>query len=364
MEDFFDFEITDDGPAYRQITEMLREKIRNGQIPVGTRFPPIGKLAKKWNTNYFTVQNALLPLANEGLMESSPRNGTFVRGTQTTCSSVGLYFGTQFWRSFSDGFYSTLFGILTERMDEQGIKSQLWIDHRAAAEQSTPWAPLLKAVDKREVQGVIATMVTGHDVSWLQKLPVPLALAWGWGAGNPASVTNDLGQMIEVSVKRLKELKCRSVGIIAKEAKLLELFRIEAEKTGLSIKPEWIKTPQDSVVSEKAGSALFSELWEQKSRPQGLLVFPDVMARGVMVAMLEKQVSIPRDLKAIFHANAEMAFYCPLPVEWVVTRATRLADALIDSIKAQVAGQKVRPVLLPLELMSSAEVAVFGREIR
>lgn len=356
MEDVFDFEITEDGPAYRQIMEMLRERIRRGKLPVGTRFPPIGKLAKKWNTNYFTVQNALVPLTNEGLIESSPRNGTFVRGSKIICNSVGLYFGTQFWRSFSDGFYSTLFGILSERLDELGIKSHLWIDHRPAAEQSTPWAPLLKAVDRREVQGVIATMVTGHDVAWLEQLAVPLALAWGWGEGNPATVSNDLGQMIAASIRRLREQNCKTVGLIANERKLADLFRREAKKAGVATSEEWIRLPLKAGASEAAGSLLFTELWSQKKRPDGLLVFPDVMARGVMVAMLEKQVRLPRDLKAIFHTNAEMAFYCPLSVEWIVTHATRLADTLITSIQRQVAGEGPKPVLIPLELMSSAEL--------
>lgn len=346
----FDFELDAGRPAYRQITDMLRERIVSGRLPVGTRFPPIGKLAKKWKTNYFTVQNALVPLTNEGLMESSPRNGTYVRGTKTACSSVGLYFGTQFWRSFSDGFYSTLFGILSERLDELGIKSHLWIDHRPAAQQSTPWPTLLKAVDKREIQGVIATMVTARDVEWLQQLSVPLALAWGWNSGHPAAVTNDLKQMIVIAVRRFKAQKCKSIGLIANEPELGNLFRKEAEKAGLATNPQWIQIAQAGA-SESTGSALFTQLWAQKSRPDGLLVFPDVMARGVMVAMLGKRLRVPQDLKVIFHSNAEMAFYCPLSVEWVVTHAARLADALIDSIQRQVAGNPPAPVLLPLDLL-------------
>lgn len=355
MKDIFTFEIKEGLPAYRQITDMLRERIKSGQIPVGTRVPPIGSLAKRWKTNYFTLQNALLPLANEGLLESTPRKGTFVRSTTITCSSIGLYFGTQFWRSFSDGFYSILFGILSEQMKEMNIEPKLWIDHRPSEEQSTPWAPLMKAVDRREIQGVIATMVTRDDVKWLEELNVPLALAWGWGEGHPATVTHNMDQLMEISLQRLRERGCKTVGMIANRRAFLEIYGKTVRELGLETREEWTITSPGGASSEIGGFDAFNTLWSQAERPEGLLVFPDILARGVMLAMLEKQVRVPEDLHVVLHSNAEMAFYSPLPVDWVVTYAARFAEALIESIKNQVAGIPPRQVLLPLELLSHAE---------
>lgn len=348
--DVFDIEIQPGQPAYRQITDILRGKIQSEVIVPGTKLPIIGKLAKKWNTNYFTVQTALSTLANEGLIESTPRSGTFVRSSKIRCTSIGLYFGSNFSRTYADGFYTVLFGILCERLAELNIRPQFWIDHRPPSEQYTPLSALLKAVEKREIQGVIASMVTGEDVKWLKELPVPISLAWN--ESDPATVTNDLHQMVVVSLRRFRELNCKTVGLITNHAKLGTMFEEEAKKLKLVTTRDWIRLSETEEVSEVEGATVFKQLWSQETHPEGLLVFPDVMARGAMISMFEKQVRIPEDLRVIFHLNAELVFHCPLQVDWIVSHVIRIADGLISSIQKQVSGAPPTKLMIPLELRS------------
>jgi DNA-binding LacI/PurR family transcriptional regulator len=196
-------------------------------------------------------------------------------------------------------------------------------------------------------------MVADYDVNWLREVPVPVVLAWG--GDYPSMVGNDLSQAVSVCLRRLKQQNCRSAGLITCDPALASVFEQDAAKLKISTHKDWIFAPDDVDASEAEGHRMFEKIWFQGNRPEGLLVYPDVLARGVMLAMLEHGVKVPRDIKAIFHLNAEMEFYCPLQVDWIATRATQMADALITSIQRQVEGAPPSKVFLPLELISYSE---------
>jgi DNA-binding transcriptional MocR family regulator len=67
-----------DLPLYRQITNQMREYIRTGALPVGSRLPTIRKLASEYGLTRLTIQSAYAELQAEGLVEAGVGRGTFV----------------------------------------------------------------------------------------------------------------------------------------------------------------------------------------------------------------------------------------------------------------------------------------------
>jgi 2-aminoadipate transaminase len=67
-----------DLPLYRQIANQLREYIRTGALPVGSRLPTIRELAHQYGLTRLTVQGAYAELQSEGLVEATVGRGTFV----------------------------------------------------------------------------------------------------------------------------------------------------------------------------------------------------------------------------------------------------------------------------------------------
>ena len=65
-------------PLYRQITNQMREYIRAGAIPVGSRLPTVRELASQYNLTRLTVHTAYAELQSEGLVEAVVGRGTFV----------------------------------------------------------------------------------------------------------------------------------------------------------------------------------------------------------------------------------------------------------------------------------------------
>ena len=65
-------------PLYRQIVNQVREYIRSGALPLGSRLPTIRELARQYGLTRLTVQSAYAELKAEGLVEAGVGRGTFV----------------------------------------------------------------------------------------------------------------------------------------------------------------------------------------------------------------------------------------------------------------------------------------------
>ena len=70
------------GPEYLylQLAELLREQIRSGKMPPRSRVPSLVDLAARYELAEMTVRKALRILIDEGLIETKPGRGTYVKG--------------------------------------------------------------------------------------------------------------------------------------------------------------------------------------------------------------------------------------------------------------------------------------------
>ena len=66
-------------PLYYQLKELLEEKIRSGEYPVGSKIPSELELEKQYSLSRVTVRQALNELANEGLVLRRRGLGTIVQ---------------------------------------------------------------------------------------------------------------------------------------------------------------------------------------------------------------------------------------------------------------------------------------------
>lgn len=66
-------------PMYRQLSELIRERIRDGRLAVGERISSEAQLGDKFGVSRITVRQALSELEREGLLERIPGKGTFIR---------------------------------------------------------------------------------------------------------------------------------------------------------------------------------------------------------------------------------------------------------------------------------------------
>lgn len=66
-------------PPYLRVLSALREKITSGEWLPGEQVPSLDKLSQDYSVSRVTARKAVQALIAEGLLETEPRWGTFVK---------------------------------------------------------------------------------------------------------------------------------------------------------------------------------------------------------------------------------------------------------------------------------------------
>jgi DNA-binding LacI/PurR family transcriptional regulator len=359
--------------AQEQITDYVREEICKGHLKPGVKLPSTQELATRWETNLTTVQRAMGPLVKEGLLVRVPCVGTFVREREEKLTCVGVYCGKP---AHEMPFSNAINSALREELRQAGIELDVWVDPRPLEQHGEPWAPLVKAAEQRRFQAFIGTELSISLLRWQEKLPVPTVFM-GAPSPIPNSVNHDLRQFVEISLRELARQGCRSVGFIAPllndpdalhprerrttSLSMLEHFTNVAGDLGLTLKNEWMRVFQHDPLEprgqehfgyEQFGYEQFLQIWSQPEKPEGLLVFTDIIARGVILAVREKQVRVPEELKLALSKNETIDLFCPMPATFVVASEREMARALIGQVQKQFNGETCERISLPFRIVA------------
>ena len=83
-----------------------------------------------------------------------------------------------------------------------------------------------------------------------------------------------------------------------------------AQARGLSLCEDRIRKPDEKKLHgsemEAFGYREMTALAGQAERPDGVFVYPDLVGRGVILGALASGLSIPDDLRLVFHENIGM----------------------------------------------------------
>lgn len=348
-------------PLNQSIGEDLSRRILGGEFDPGARLPTIRQLADEYETSYFTVQTALKTLADQGLVEQRRRTGTVVRRDLNVLTCVGMYVASAMVGAWQYAFNRELCRQLELQLAEQGVRVCFFTDTRPNREQEHPLPELVSAIADRRIQAILVPYGNSFSIKGLAPLEVPFSYI-GDCPLSPNRVGFDTSQMVRIAVARLAEQGCRTVGMISaiplsgEHIQALrpfyDTFVASASDLGMKIRDDWMFVPPGGGLTshEAFGYASFHALWRRKSRPDGLLVYTDIVARGVMTAALELGVSVPDELKLVFHHNTGVNWVCPLAVDWVESDVARWATEMIRQVRRQASGERVEPVLMDFEM--------------
>lgn len=250
---------------------------------------------------------------------------------------VILYIGSDPKRDGSM-FFLNLFWSLMTLGQQAKVEMLPVIDMRPPAQGLLPPPEIASIRAEGEVDGIISFMVFPGMTEWMRESGLPwVALCEG---KNESFVGFDYVKMVRDALARLVELGCKTGGLIIPaaftDAAFLEQVDAIAGSVGINVNYEWILASRDS--QELSGYAHLNALWELGSRPEGLVVFPDLAARGVVSAILEKRIKVPKELRLILHRNAESPYVVPMPCDWLEANVGDVATALLTRLEERCAG--------------------------
>jgi len=334
--------------AYLRIGGEIRRAIESGAFAPGCRIPTVSELAKRYKTSVFTIQSALKPLEKEGLIEQKRKVGIFVKGAKAQFRCAAIYFGGQdIWRIGEFEFLRLLHSTLADKLTKLGVGHQLFIDDRPYDESATPYPPLLKTIEKGEVQGVAVLEIEGERRHWLDKLPVPVATHThgSWARGQ---VHFDYRSFVEGS---LKEIKARGRGrpaLITHLPEMANLWDKLCPELGLELRNEWKLLAENEWLTgrfERFGYEQALKLADMKHRPDSLVIYPDMAARGAVTGLLSKAVRVPDELLVVMHRNEGVDCPCPFPAIFGISSVDGVAGKFIAQLLAGIKGAGCPPLL-------------------
>jgi DNA-binding LacI/PurR family transcriptional regulator len=335
--------------AYQRIALSLREDILNGKYAPGTLLPSTEDFAAALGTSYYTVHTALKTLDKEGWVKRLQGHGTYVAEPEQRFLSAGIYHSLNIFSDEEAFFQRRLNDALVNKLHALGKTTQLIVDSRPEDQQTEIFPPLEQAIFQRHIHCVIAPNVNSKGLPIMSHLTLPVAFMHSQPR-KPGVNFDEVG-FLRGGIQRLAEQGCRSIGFITNVPTIdgdFKNFMREIRSAGLETRTEWmIQPPEFQFRLMEYGFRAFRQLWKSSARPDGLLVYPDIAARGVVTAVLQAGVRVPDDLKLVFHRNAHLSMLCPFPVTWAISDEHAAADGLIDSLQKQFAGEKLSPVLVP-----------------
>ncbi len=350
---------------HRQVTEAMRARILGGELKPGTLLPSMHELAAQFDTSFFTVQTALKPLQEEGLIEKKKRFGTVVKHNAAVLTTAAIYCSGTGLDPHHAAFRDELCRQLSQQLTGQDVHPEMFMDPRPQDQQHEPLPSLLRAIERNEVQALLVAGCDHVSLPWLRQQPA--TASFSASGSMPNRVSCDFADLLRLSLRRLRERGCRTIGMIcpmqnsphllpaAYERQFYRDFIEVLGEAGLQTRNAWMAVPDTWHENiEEYGYRQFKAIWRQKERPDGILVYPDVTARGVMTAALELGVCVPRDAHLVFHRNSGVDWFCPLSVDWVESDLVAWAAAMIDQVRRQKAGEEIgEPTVLGYRLVEA-----------
>ena len=342
-------------PVHEQIRQHIRELIVCGKLVPEQRLPSDKELARRWGTHKPTVHLALSALVREGLLVRVNRVGTFVRQREAklTCVAV-LAIG-----NISDSLYTqALHKALQEELGRVGIETPVWLDSRPvagihgalAAFFAGRGAPGISSSDHYGVEQSASWLA--HEAAGANRVPVrarPPELGWLGPRAFCRVERADTGQA---------RLPVRGTGDwrLAPPPRILSTSagsdcrsRVDREER---LDPD---TCGDGGYRRRGGPGTVRSrgvsptLGADRSGRTASIVYPDTVARGVILGLLEKQVRVPAELKLVLHKNEAVGLYCPLPAMLLVSSERKLARALLQQVRKQFRGERCEQILLTFD---------------
>jgi DNA-binding FadR family transcriptional regulator len=145
-----------------QVIEQLRDAVRQGEWPVGTRIPTEPALVASFGVGRNTVREAVRALSHSGLLEVRQGDGTYVRATSEVSGAIRRLCGTELREALQVRRMLEVEGArlaATERTDDELVRLRELHDQRDAAQGDARFDDFVRA----DAEFHLAVVRCGHN---------------------------------------------------------------------------------------------------------------------------------------------------------------------------------------------------------
>ncbi len=345
-------------PVHEQLEQLLRHRIRTGDLAPGDKLPPEPELARHYEVSRNTLRTVLAKLAEAGLVQRRRAKGTFVcrpAALEATDKWVGLLLEHDISHPDLSPFWLRLIQKLRRRLEEQSIPCRFYAGHRAPLSGDysvgTTCKELLLDLKAGCLVGLFSIgLVRGRRLTELLHQQGVVTV------GGEDSHGTDYAALTDLAVQHLHAAGCRRVALmsLAKPDGSVthpEHFRRALDAHGLPCCESWIVGVRPTVEQPHNAADAFHGLWRSASEPpDGLVVLDEAIYRQLEPALLHSRLQIPSDLHVVTHFNRGDARLPLLPVTRIEVDAADIAAGFADDLLARLRQNPAPPRPSPAPL--------------
>lgn len=341
-------------PKHEQVRRYLLDQIRDHRLEPGTRLPSEAKLGELLGVSRLTVRRAITTLVTDGVLRSEAGVGHVVRATAPS-ARIGILFNAGAFiysesSRYVTGFPFLLFHALNRRLRQRGCHVSAYMPLLPADEDDANLGleieehPLMIEVRRRRLSGLVGIywppihsarprqQQFSHQLeSLLREQEVPWVSVIGRVWSN--AVTVDMEAMIDQAIRTLKQQGATRLGLLTCgriAGDYQALFTRTAQSLGLHVQEPWLGNAANH--TEAQGHQWFTQLWDQPQRPDAVVITDDVLARGAMIAAVQRGVQIPGDVQFAHLWIRRSEQLLPCPSIRMEVDPDEMADAAVDKL--------------------------------
>ncbi|MBA3686350.1 MAG: GntR family transcriptional regulator, partial [Planctomycetes bacterium] len=286
------------------ITDELRQRIRSGRYPVGTRIPTRRELGQELGVSPVTLQRAVDRLTELGFLVARGRQGTFIATQPPDLTRCAVVFGDEPGKGGWNRFWTTFQRETAAWRDAAGRRfEQYFISN--ASQGSRAHRRLCADLADEGLAGIFFVsppfFLAGSPIT---STTVPTVCV---GEGLPQGSVASIADPLPMVVQRFAAAGRRRLGVICTKGLAESRRRLVAEvrRQGVETREEWwIGLPIEAAHAECARSVAQLLLsGRPNERPDCLLVNDDNLVPHATAGIIDVGLRVPEDLLVCAHAN-------------------------------------------------------------
>lgn len=317
-----------DAPLYVAIADHIEGLITSRRLVHNQALPSTQILAEHFGVTVSTAQHALKRLSERGWVRRKPKVGTFVNDAASSRSVAVTIMASLF--GMESRFYPLFYRALTDAFAARGMDCVLHED-LVAARFDTSLRRLRTAVTDGEYACILAIASSQEYLAWMRSQDL-IPSFFPCMPDLVQSSREVVVQMITRGYRRIgfvPMFNAYDPTVLADQergiAEACAAHRLPADAVEIL---RWGETTNQAYHHAKAWfAATPREGW-----PDALCSHHDVATKGVLIALTELGIQVPRDLALATHANRGDSFAYPVALSRIEVDPAALATATVDHI--------------------------------
>lgn len=305
-------------PVYMRISESIRQKINNGMIKDGERFPPEPELAEEYEVSRMTLRRALDILETEGFLTRRKGRGTFaVRKHHRTFIAV-LVHAREKIREESHP-YHIIIERIQRHLEKAGDRIEVLTPPPGISDRTKVVRAALEKCRSFEPDGIFAVGIMDNDyINQLKDLGFPLMVVDFIPLCHTDCIALDSFGCGSIATRHLVGMGHRNIAFFGARRKefLTGKALPEADSIGMSAGYRYTLERNNISFDEKRVVEAFFDVEEdirEKSvrildlspRPTAAVVFTSKHAAVLLHSAREKGMSVPENLSIVCLDNRQ-----------------------------------------------------------